>query len=490
MVDGMNSPTPHERHGYRRLSGQDAAFLSFEGPGRPMHIGAVAFVDAALWRDLAGGFHSAGLVETLIGRARAIPGLDHRLGRAPLSGWPVWQRDPALDYRRCVILREPAASRQDVRDIAESAMATPLDRALPLWRVLVVPGLDDGNTFALVFLAHHALVDGIAGMDLLTLFLDPTATSGQPETARLGSPPTDRRMLFEELARWIELPARLAGKAFAIGRSRSRMRRLARRTTALVRTCFRLLSPGPTTALRGSNEGSRTVAWFNIPERPLLHARKRLHGSPNDLVLAAVAQALTGMGGHLPFRRTRAAVPVSFRKRSERYELGNRIGLLLTPLELRERHSGRRVASIRRHTTLQKRRGDAEGYEVLTELTAWTGQWSQRLLHWLAGTLHSYGILVTNVPGPSRPYTLGGAELSEIYPLVPLFGSQSVSVAVVRYRGSFRVGVTASWPDRRTLETFTANLQVAFADLTRATAAPVAEAAPRAGAGDPAPGRA
>lgn len=481
---------PRTRRGYRRLSGQDAAFLSFEGPGRPMHIGAVAFVDAAPWRDPEGQFDSERLLDTLVGRARAIPGMDHRLGRAPLSGWPVWQRDPEHDYSRCISVLAPAASREEVRAIAEAAMAAPLDRELPLWRVLLIPGVDSGDTFAVLFLAHHALVDGIAGMDLITLFLDPTATSGQPGTSRLGPLPSRRRMLFDEFARWIEVPAMLTAKAFAIGRSRSRMHRLARRSTALVRTCVRLLSPGPTTALRGANEGSRTVAWFSLEERPLLHARKRLHGSPNDLVLAAVAQALTGMGGHLPFRRTRAAVPVSFRKRSERYELGNRIGLLLTPLELRERHAGRRVSSIRRHTTLQKRRGDAEGYEVLTELTAWTGQWSQRLLHWLAGTMHSYGILVTNVPGPSRPYTLGGAELSEIYPLVPLFGSQSVSVAVVRYRGSFRVGVTASWPDRKTLETFAANLQTAFADLTRATAEPVGDVAPWAVEGERATGSA
>ena len=455
-----------------------------------MHIGAVAFVDAGPWRTEQGDFDSERLLHTLTERARAIPGLDHRLVRTPLSGWPTWQRDPGHDFALSVVLAEPADSLEELRAVAEAEMAQPLDRSLPLWRVVVVPGLDDGASFALLFLAHHALVDGIAGMDLLTLFLDPSTTSGQPGTVRLGRPPTERRMLIDEIARWIELPAMLTGKAFAIGRSRSRMRRVGRRATALVRTCVRLLSPGPTTALRGANEGGRSVAWFSMAERPLLLARKRLHGSPNDLVLAAVAEALAGMGGHLPFRKSRAAIPVSFRKRSERYELGNRIGLLLTPLELRERRTHRRVASIRRHTTLQKRRGDAEGYEVLTELTAWTGQWSQRLLHWLAGTLHSYGILVTNVPGPSRAHTLGGAELREIYPLVPLFGSQSVSVAVIRYRGAFRVGVTASWPDRETLETFAANLEGAFAALTHATAEPTTDAEGRAVEGERATGSA
>ena len=82
-----------------------------------------------------------------------------------------------------------------------------------------------------------------------------------------------------------------------------------------------------------------------------------------------------------------------------------------------------------------------------------------------------YGILVTNVSGPSRAYTLGGAELHAIYPLVPLFGSQSVSVAAVRYRGAFRVGVTSSWADRRTVDEFAERLRAASATLLEAPTA-------------------
>ncbi|MEP7214868.1 MAG: wax ester/triacylglycerol synthase domain-containing protein [Anaerolineaceae bacterium] len=483
------TPVAAARRSYRRLSGQDAAFLSFEGEGRPMHIGAVAFVSSEGWRDASGAFDSDRLVATLLERAKAVPGMDQRLGRAPLSGWPIWIREPNIDWAKQIELCEPVETEEEVRSIAEGAMAAHMDRSRPLWRLVVVPGLRGGEKFAVIFLAHHSLVDGIAGIDLITLLLDPREGVGAPPPLNFIPLHSERQLKAAELARWVELPALLTLKAAQVATSRRRFRRVVRRGAALVRTSLRLLTPGPKTGLRSQNEGERTVAWFSVDERPLRNARKRLHGSPNDLVLAAVAQALSEMGSHHRFLplKLRAAIPVSFRTRAQRYALGNRIGLLLTPLELRDRDPGRTVARIRRHTAIQKHRGDAEGYEVLTELTAWTGIWSQKLLHWLASTLHSYGILVTSVPGPARPYTLGGAELSEMYPLVPLFGSQSVSVAAVRYRGAFRVGVTSSWADRTMVDEFAARLEAAFATLTRATVAAEPVRAPKA-AGEALPG--
>jgi len=433
-----------------------------------MHIGAVAFVASTTWVDGSGTLDTDRLMSTLLARAKAIPGLDQRLGRAPLSGWPIWVREPEFDWAGQFVLRDPVDGQEEVRAIAEAALAHQLDRSRPLWKLIVVPTLASDGDFAIIFLAHHALVDGIAGLDLVTLLLDPRKGVGPPpkvESRRLGS---DNWMKAAEVWRWAGLPFVLARKAFQLVTIPPRRRRFTRRSFAFIRTCFRLLTPGPKTGLRSRNEGARTVAWFSIEERPLRLARKRLGGSPNDIVLAAVAQALSDMGSHHRFLplKLRAAVPVSFRTRVERYALGNRIGLLLTPLEARGRDPGRIVRRIRKETAVQIERGDAEGYEVLTGLTAWTGQHSQKLLHWLASTLHSYAILVTNVPGPSRPYTLGGAELREIYPLVPLFGSQSVSVAAVRYRGAFRVGVTSSWADRRMVDEFAERLQASFARLT------------------------
>lgn len=473
MFGEMINAHSHRRAGHERLSGQDSAFLSFEKPGRPMHLGALAFFATGSWRGADGGLDTERMVAMMAERARVGPALGKRLAKVPVTGWPAWVTADGVDLASQFEVTRPAATRDEVRRIAEEALSNPLDRERPLWRVLIVPGLDGGEAFALVFLAHHALVDGIAGVDLLAQLLDGQGSRRKAGQGRLGVATSPRGMLAAEVVRWMEMPTVVALKGLGIMTSAQRMHRVGRRGKALVRTCVRLLTPGPRTALRSEDEGGRQLAWFSLEEEPLRYARKRLDGTPNDIVLAAVAEAIGAMGGkdgHLPFRKVRAAVPVSFRTRAQRYDAGNRLGLLLTPLEIRERAAGRRVGRIRRHTELQKRRGDAEGYEVLCELTGWTGLWSQRLLHWLAGTLHSYGVLVTNVPGPSRAYTLGGSEMQEIYPLVPLFGGQAVSVAVIRYQSWLQVGVTSSWANRELVEEFSARLEAAFGELTRATA--------------------
>ena len=46
-----------------------------------------------------------------------------------------------------------------------------LDRSKPLWEVWMVEGLADGG-FALITKTHHALIDGIAGVDIAQVVFD------------------------------------------------------------------------------------------------------------------------------------------------------------------------------------------------------------------------------------------------------------------------------------------------------------------------------
>ena len=55
--------------------------------------------------------------------------------------------------------------------LAARIASQPLDRAKPLWENWLVEGLD-GDRFALISKTHHALVDGISGVDLATVLLD------------------------------------------------------------------------------------------------------------------------------------------------------------------------------------------------------------------------------------------------------------------------------------------------------------------------------
>jgi hypothetical protein len=52
---------------------------------------------------------------------------------------------------------------------------------------------------------------------------------------------------------------------------------------------------------------------------------------------------------------------------------------------------------------------------------------------------------VTNVPGPQRSVYLLGARMLAVYPVVPLFGSQAVGIALFSYDGGLYWGFHADW---------------------------------------------
>ena len=100
---------------------------------------------------------------------RVVPGL----GRlAP----PAWVPDPEfdLDYHvRRLRLPEPGSDRQ-LFDLAAQLYQEPLDRTRPLWRFVVIDGLDGGRS-AIWSLIHHAVADGIGQLRMAEMYqqLDP-----------------------------------------------------------------------------------------------------------------------------------------------------------------------------------------------------------------------------------------------------------------------------------------------------------------------------
>ena len=59
----------------------------------------------------------------------------------------------------------------ELKRLAGRLFAQPLDRSKPLWELWLVEGLAGGG-FALLSKSHHAMIDGIAGVDLATVLFD------------------------------------------------------------------------------------------------------------------------------------------------------------------------------------------------------------------------------------------------------------------------------------------------------------------------------
>ena len=99
-------------------------------------------------------------------------------------GRPMWIDDPSFNlgyHVRHSALPSPG-SEHELRQLVGRIFSQRLDRSKPLWEIWLVEGLEQ-NRFAVISKVHHALVDGVSGVDLTTVMFD-TGPEGTPGPAR------------------------------------------------------------------------------------------------------------------------------------------------------------------------------------------------------------------------------------------------------------------------------------------------------------------
>ena len=159
-----------------RLTSVDASFLHRETPTAHMHIGGLLMFEGP-----PPPFEE--FLDHIRSRLHRVPRYRQKLATPPLeSGHPVWVDDPTFNLEfhvRHTALPKPGTEDQLLRMVAR-IHSQPLDRSKPLWETWLVEGLEGGGRFALISKTHHALVDGIAGVDLATVLFDADAHPAQP----------------------------------------------------------------------------------------------------------------------------------------------------------------------------------------------------------------------------------------------------------------------------------------------------------------------
>jgi WS/DGAT/MGAT family acyltransferase len=457
-----------------RLTALDAAFLQVEDETAHMHVGGVLVFegDAPSYDEL---------VASIDERLDLLPRYRQRLAW-PAAGLlrPCWVDDPRFDLRYHVGhhgLPGPASD-GELRDLAGRLFGEPLDRDRPLWEMHLVDrvGL---RRFAIVAKIHHALADGISGVDIATLLLDadprgrPSVRTRTPERQVPPPPSTAQLAARAASAQASDLADAARGVARTVmrpGEAAAALARTARGTGRLLESAGAGAPPSP---YNGSLGRDRRFAWTRVPLDEIAEARERHAVTLNDVALGAVTGALRAhlrTRGHLvrPGLELKAMVPVSVRTDDERGALGNRISSIYAPLPVGVADP---VARVRRcHEGVRELR--EAGQDAGAEAIAAAGDLAPPALmapvarQMASGRL--FNLTVTNIPGPPVALYLLGRRMRDVFPLVPLASAHRLGIALMSYDGVLDVGLVGCGDAMDDLDELALHVRASFRELVTA----------------------
>jgi WS/DGAT/MGAT family acyltransferase len=460
---------------YDRLTALDASVLHLERLETPMHVGAVSVFEGAPFRDESGSFRLADVRELVASRLHLIPRFRKKIMGVPFGqGRPIWVDDERFDvgyHVRLTALPAPG-SRDQLLTLTSRIQAQLLDRTRPLWELWFVDGLEGGDV-ALIQKTHHALVDGVSGVDVATVLLDftPEPTRPEPPPWTPERAPDSLQLLKDTLIERVTEPAEVIRTARRALRGPRRAIAQTRQLATSLQSLVNREVVAPRTSLNRTVGRHRRFDTVRVSLDDVKVARRAFGGTVNDVVLTGVAGGLRRLfiAREEPVEGLvlRVLVPVSVRDDSQRMQLGNRVSAMVVPLDIGEPDPVARLARISAVTANLKERDQAVGAAFLLDL----GRYAVPTLLSLAAraTHHQpfVNLVVTNVPGPQVPLYCMGARMVEAYPVVPLSHNLTIGVAVLSYLGQLHFGLNADADDAPDVGVLAAGIEQSFAELRK-----------------------
>ncbi|MGE5181878.1 MAG: WS/DGAT/MGAT family O-acyltransferase [Acidobacteriota bacterium] len=422
------------------LSPTDAMFLWLEGRRQPMHVGGLQLYTPP---EGAGDDFVMKLVESWREHPHARPPFDER-AKFKIGHW-FWEEDTEfeLDYHfRHSALPRPGRIRE-LLSLVSRLHGTLMDRTRPLWECNVIEGLADGRV-ALYVKIHHAMMDGVAAMKLLSRTLSPDqATQAPPLWARERPPRTPREHEPEEHHPGL-LERALAKTAEIVPGLGSGLRELVRQPEpeSVEAQPFH----APPTMFNVRISGSRRFAAQSYDLAKVKAIGRAAGATVNDVTLALCAGAMRRyleMHDALPDRPLIAMVPVSVRS-ADVPDGGNQVAIMLANLATHVADPVERLHAIVESTRIAKDRlSKMSRLERVAHAAAMSAPMGPSMVTGYAKRRPIYNVVISNVPGPSETLYLDGMRLDETYPVSIPVEYLALNITITSYAGRLGFGYIA-----------------------------------------------
>ena len=421
---------------------------------------------------------SAARLEAAFTRALgSVPRMRQRVARSSWTGGRAsWVDDEAFDLSYHLRRVGAPGDRTLAAALAgASAISTaPLDPARPLWEAVVVERLVDGRAL-LIVRAHHAIADGVRGIEMMAALLDLEPSPAEPpshtdvdEQCHVLRP--EAAQMLRGLARvWVSNPRRASSWYWSLVRTSRRPVKAISESTSYVRSAFRTVdrgdaAPSPLVANRSS---ARRYAALQIP-LDAMKATAQAHGATvNDVYLAAL------LGGwrryHEAFGLPAADVPLALPidvPGTRHHEAGNHISAAIIPGPASISEPAERLSAV--HRLVLSRRAEP-GLGAVDHLAPTLRQVSPQIAIAVLGAhARRVDLQASNLMGPPCPVYTAGEKVEGMYAFGPLPGLPVMAV-LISYEGVCSIGLTLDPAAVTDIELFVACLHEGFDEVLGST---------------------
>lgn len=392
----------------------------------------------------------------------SLPIWRQRVVESPAPTPPRWEDASDFDFTfhmRRVSAPEPG-NLEGVLEMARVAAMSDFDRARPLWTATLIDGLDGGGA-AVLCKFHHALTDGVGGVQIAMTLFDLTEEPRSIESVQTKSAEPqvhERGMLsdyFDDVADIVRYDLGLVGKGVtgALGAAPRLLFDAVRRplqTAAsageLAASVYRFVRPLTETGSPLMKERTlvRRLAVHEVPLATLKEAGHRSGGALNDAFVAGISGGLRRYHEQhgVTVGDLHLTMPISIRKEGDDMG-GNHITLARFDVPVGVADPAERISETHERTTKARNERSTPYVQLIAGAMNLMPRW------YIGSVLRKVDFLASDVPGVPVPVYLGGAKVKVQYAFGPTIGS-AVNVTLLTYVDTCALGIdvdTGAIPD-------------------------------------------